>query len=262
MDLAMLNIKALEVLGSPTGSGLLLPRVLVPVWSGHSERATLPSCLAALGVPKAERDPLGRWGAEGSDTYVRSYRALVRRLINLFVGKARSQDGYNELDEEDAILDTRRLFERRRVPPQAGEAALRDLMGASKGFFTSVAVMVDGGEELAGEEAKIREAVEAKAPDDEHEEFSFVISMNKRGGRSTLHRRDGCWRARRLCFGSFELVAGPDPPAENLFDHRCRDCWRAVALEKPGADSNRDDSTSTSSTSSSSSEPSGAARAA
>jgi hypothetical protein len=34
-----------------------------------------------MGVPKSERDPLGRWSPSGSDDYVRTYRALVNELI-------------------------------------------------------------------------------------------------------------------------------------------------------------------------------------
>ena len=96
-DLAAMNSKVLELLKVPAvglrgsaGDASLLAAVLVPVWSGHSERATLASGLAALGVPRGERDPLGRWCAEGSDTYIRSYRALVKRLVQLFVNMARS----------------------------------------------------------------------------------------------------------------------------------------------------------------------------
>ena len=57
-----------------------------------------------------------RWGCELaglSDTYTRSYRALLNRLVQLFVNKARCSGGYAELGEEDAILDMRRLFEKR-----------------------------------------------------------------------------------------------------------------------------------------------------
>jgi len=49
-------------------------------WTEHSERATLPSGLAALGIPKSDRDLLGRWTPEGSDQYVRTYNAVVSRM--------------------------------------------------------------------------------------------------------------------------------------------------------------------------------------
>ena len=68
-------------------------------WTGHSERATLTSALAAHGVSKDDRDPLGRWAPEASDEYVRTYRALVRRLVGLYVRAAHRKDADKRYDE-------------------------------------------------------------------------------------------------------------------------------------------------------------------
>ena len=65
----------------------------------------MTSSLAALGVSKSDWDPLGRWAASGSDDYVRSYRALVRRLVGVFVMGTRSGMAYRDLDEESAMDD-------------------------------------------------------------------------------------------------------------------------------------------------------------
>ena len=47
-----------------TGAPLLPGRA--PLWwTGHSERSTVTSGLAAMGITKSERDPLGRWSPEG-----------------------------------------------------------------------------------------------------------------------------------------------------------------------------------------------------
>ena len=156
-NIAALNTKVLEMLKVPVlddkDAGLekmqydeekMLCDDLVPVWSGHSERATLASGLAAFGVPRSERDPLGRWCAEGSDTYVRSYRALVKKLVLLYVTKAMSQDGYIDMDEEDAIFDTRRLFEKRGVDVAKAEAGLKDLTSVAKDFFKVLADKYNG----------------------------------------------------------------------------------------------------------------------
>ena len=222
-DLAAMNAQVLEALVVPGSGGTpLLAKILVPVWSGHSERATLASCLAALGVPRADRDPLGRWCAEGSDVYVRSYRALVKRLVLLFVVGARAPGGFADLDEEDAILDTRRLFEKRGVDMVAGGAAVRQLVVYSKAFFADAPVVVDPLEVKA-----VEGEVPAAEPDsDEGETAEFVVALACRGSRATLHRRDGCWRARRLAFRSFEFVAGPELPGEEFYNSKCKDCWR------------------------------------
>ena len=49
---------------------LLIPQ-LCSYWTPHSPRSFLPTCCAALGVHKQERDVLGRWAKQGSDRYVR-----------------------------------------------------------------------------------------------------------------------------------------------------------------------------------------------
>lgn len=54
------------------GGNALIPHGWERFWTEHSERATLSSGLAALGVQKPERDLLGRWKPEGSDQYART----------------------------------------------------------------------------------------------------------------------------------------------------------------------------------------------
>ena len=224
----------------------MVPAALVTVWSGHSERATVASGLAALGVPRAERDPLGRWCAEGSDTYIRSYRALVKRLLQLFVSKARSLDGFVDLDEEDAILDGRRLFQKRGVDTEEGEKALTALLAASKAFFAAAVVVVQDGA-LDGKGTDAGPALEAGGDSDQEADYQYIVASTGRGRRATLHRRAGCWRAQRLAFGSYEFAQVL--PDEGLYDKKCRDCWRARAAA-PSVDVAA--SSSTGSTSSSS----------
>ena len=65
--------------------------------------------MAAIGVPKQERDPLGRWSPGGCEDYVRTYRAVVKRLVGKFVSAARSPTAFDDLDEADAIDDAQRV---------------------------------------------------------------------------------------------------------------------------------------------------------
>ncbi len=71
-DMAILGKKVLEVTKVPVwcadgtgtwceGSVPLIPPPLLNGSTGHSERCTLPTLLAEMGVPKQDRDPLGRW---------------------------------------------------------------------------------------------------------------------------------------------------------------------------------------------------------
>ena len=61
-------------------SAAILQRAGIPAmaqgfWTEHSERSVLITGLSVLGVTGPEKDLLGRWKPEGSDTYARSYGA-------------------------------------------------------------------------------------------------------------------------------------------------------------------------------------------
>ena len=77
---------------------------MVQAWTGHSERATLASALATVGVGKEERDYLGRWAPQASDGYVRTYRALVRKLVWKFTEEVKTGHAFKSFEEEDTYL--------------------------------------------------------------------------------------------------------------------------------------------------------------
>ena len=81
----------------------LIPETWERFWSEHSERSTLTSCLAAVGVAKPDRDLLGRWKPEGSDTYIRTYNAAVTRMQHQYAKVIRSGQGYKEFDEGSVL---------------------------------------------------------------------------------------------------------------------------------------------------------------
>ena len=70
--------------GMVATAGLLSAmNLLAPVqgyWTEHSERSVLPTGLSVLDTAPSDKDILGRWKPEGSDTYARSYKARVARL--------------------------------------------------------------------------------------------------------------------------------------------------------------------------------------
>ena len=50
-----------------------LPLELQGYWAEHSERSALPTALSLMEVPPKDKDLLGRWKWEGSDTYARCF---------------------------------------------------------------------------------------------------------------------------------------------------------------------------------------------
>ena len=98
--------------------GRLIPSGWERFWSEHSERATLSSGLAALGVEKSDRDLLGRWCPEGSDVYVRTYNAIVKKMQKRIVAVLRGEAAYEELDEGSILEELKVWLREKWTVPQ------------------------------------------------------------------------------------------------------------------------------------------------
>ena len=61
--------------------------------------------------------------------------------------------------------------------------------------------------------------------DEEEPVAKYIVSFTRGGTCARLHKAMGCWRARRLDFGKYELV-DLDPPPQELYSDYCRKCWR------------------------------------
>ena len=81
-----------------------MPAIVQGFWTEHSERSVtvLPTGLGVLSVSGPEKDFLGRWKPEGSDTYARSYGGRVAKLQLKFAVAARDENRYHILDEREA----------------------------------------------------------------------------------------------------------------------------------------------------------------
>ena len=122
----------------------------------------------------------------------------------------RGENGFALLDEENAILDTSRLFERKGIGLDAGKVSMGRLIEKAKAFFVEIGGEVeDPAEKAITNLDRVSEMKEDKTKDDSEEsdaEYEFVVSLAQRGAKASLHRRGGCWRARRMAFGSYEVL--------------------------------------------------------
>ena len=91
----------------------LLHHDAVSCWSGHSERSTIVSALAALGFKKERRDQLGRWSPKGSDEYIRTYRKVVTDLVGSYVDAAVKWDAGNEIGEWETFELLRKSLQKK-----------------------------------------------------------------------------------------------------------------------------------------------------
>jgi hypothetical protein len=213
--------------GWARGETLLLIPPLDAGWTGHSERSTLPSIFAAAGVPKSERDPLGRWSPSGSDDYVRTYRSLVKGLAARFRSLVMAGAIFDALDEDDAISDVVSIIEGKlegegAKVKEAGQA----LVVLSKTFYQALAAAA--GDVRAGPPSAAGPAINPEPATGEHVQDEvpapYLIAMTGHGRILCLHRREGCWRSRALEFRSFEWV-DMSPVPEELYTRHCLLCW-------------------------------------
>lgn len=236
--------------------------VLSAFWTEHSERATLPTGLGLLRTPKEERDMLGRWKPDGSDTYQRMYNGVVSRLQLQFGNAARRKDRTTVLDERDIVESAmswvtdrceqisdenvqkvlKHLQESLKWPPSAGWEPAEEDMDAS-----GLAVVLQE-DEIENANEGLHKKVERK----EQRQPLFVV-VNNGSKCKRLHKsRGGCWMGREMNFkSSVEYYA---LPSTEEFTHYCKVCW-----PKSGPVS-ADDSSSSSSTSSSRSVDSSSSR--
>eukprot|EP00913_Durusdinium_trenchii_P024043 g22581.t1 len=195
-------------------SGRLIPSGWERFWSEHSERATLPSGLAALGVEKSSRDLLGRWCPEGSDVYVRTYNSIVRKMQKKIVAVLRGEAAYEELDEGCVLEELKVwLHEKWTVPEdQAGRAveAWKDKIGVKGRPQATIPIseeettIYDGSQSEKEEDNKAQRDPKRRKMNealDEEREGNYVV-VYRRAGRGTLHRlgEKRCWMAKKRVF--------------------------------------------------------------
>ena len=256
-DLAAMGHRVLQEVRVPVlRNGAWLPGpvrmvqgALSAAWTGHAERATLPSALAALGVQRSDRDTLGRWGPEGSDEYVRTYKIVVTRLLEKYVAHARSSCAKVALEEEAAYSGARVALMEKGYARDAVDNALFDLEEKCDSVYRALRTEVverHSGKQVV-EHVERNEEVEVVGVDEgmDYQELpTYVIVSTRRGQVARLHRAGGCWRVRRGGFAHMENFFGSDPPDGALFTDACRRCWPGGP---PAEDSSDGDSTSTTS---------------
>ena len=225
--------------------GRLIPDGWERFWTEHSERATLVSGLAALGVAKSERDLLGRWKPEGSDQYVRSYNAAVGRLQNQFAQPIKVGEGYNAFDEGSVLEELKLwLVEKWQVDQKiacdavdAWKEKIRpytpfaDLVeGKETGEFAGPQPLFDSSSSsssgtessTSGDESGVKKRRVEKL--DEDRGTGYVVVYN-RIDRGKLHRAGakGCWMARSRKFK--RAMVYESLPEATEYTTRCMLCW-------------------------------------
>jgi len=230
--------------------------ILSTFWTEHSERATLPTGLALLRCPREERDLLGRWKPDGSDTYVRMYSGVVTRLQQQFAKAARGKDRFKVLDEQEVIESAISwMTDRVEVWDDADiQHAIRWLEASMRWEPQLTWERVGEEDPVTAGDVEVPNLERAEVPPErdvreERNAAYIVVHTSKKCKR--LHKvRDGCWMGREMVFkSSEEFVEMPD---KSLYTHVCKVCWpksSTVMEESSSSSSSTSSSNSQSSTS-------------
>ena len=221
---------------------------LASFWTEHSERATLPTGLAMVGVVKTDRDMVGRWKPDASDSYIRSYNGLVAKLQNKFAVACRQEDRSKLLDEIDVVESALAWLKARKNEIFADErqGIVSKLEEVLKEFSRPEEAWVE--QEEFDDDTPLSELMPMKTdketinPGVAHRQVGYVVVHNNARCKR-LHKIDGgCWMARSKIFKTAEEYV--EMPDDAKFTHVCKVCW---PKQQDDDVSTEDDSSSTTS---------------
>ena len=221
-----------------------LPGVVQGFWTEHSERAILPTALSLQDVAPQDKDLLGRWRPEGSDTYARAFGGRVARLQAQFARAARRPDRYEVLDERDIAATLEHWLEQRGV---LNDSQIAELVGPLRETWRAAKLDDPDGEvgvppfvasEDLSRDSSASESSEQSSPSKQlgkrikvqEREARYVI-VELPGGVARLHKAgsQGCWMGRRRAFRSSREYV--EAPARHAYTHVCKLCWPKGGLD-------------------------------
>ena len=252
-DMAAYSCCLRKLLLNPLDHEPMIPEDLGSFWTEHSERATLPTCLAMLGLSTTDRNLVGRWKPDASDNYIRSYNGLISQFQNKLAKTLRKHDRSKILDEVDVQESALAWLKTRRTEISHEECGriIQRLEGSLRYFeeqgLAEFEEMLDGEDSLDEEDMRDLTA-EVPAERVQRECKYVVVHVNNRCKR--LHRTvHGCWMARERMFKHADEFN--EVPEDSSYTHVCKICWPESKAEDS---SSEDTSSSTSSSDSDNSE--------
>ena len=221
-----------------------LPGVVQGFWTEHSERAILPTALSLQDVAPQDKDLLGRWKPEGSDTYARAFGGRVARLQAQFARAARRPDRYEVLDERDIAATLEHWLEQRGV---LNDFQIAELVEPLRETWRTAKLDDPDGEvgvppsvapENLSRDSSASESSEQSSPSNQlgkrikvQEREALYVIVELPGGVARLHKagRQGCWMGRRRAFRSSREYV--EAPARHAYTHVCKLCWPKGGLD-------------------------------
>ena len=196
-------------------------------WTGHSDRATLPTWAAALNIEKSRIDYVGRWRPGESAAYNRLALQMVIGVQAEVAQAARHCKG-EDIFFESLVLKELGLHAKKRGTAERDIEQMLLKINASREICT--------GADSSGDcSAPSIDEIEVLDPLDEVEvdlgpaggvevlsAGRRVVSITKNGSCRTLHVVGSCWRVPGLHFRNYNLL---DEGERGIYRHLCKDCF-------------------------------------
>ncbi len=242
------DLKRVEMADDPSGIEGSRRLVLIPdvsgYWSEHSERVTMVSWAAALGVDPESRRRWGRWKPSTDEEYAKTTLTMVLAAQKLVAEKLRLSWGRSDLVEDEVLLGElghwleERCFTEHEIDEQLRR--LRHVRRSRRWRRTDDQRPLELEDGSLGDEPltpKFSDAADAPDPlplEDavvdleagalEVSVGTFVLSIVGRSKRRTLHRVGSCYRKPGIHYKEF-LVVGDDRPLLEAGERLCTSCF-------------------------------------
>ncbi|CAE8624964.1 unnamed protein product [Polarella glacialis] len=205
-------------------------------WTDHSERNVLASIAAFLNLPKADRDYLGRWSADGSDEYLRTSRQVVHKVQAQVAQGIRDSFVAGGVDLEDCLGDNG-LAEYLQSKGVSGEVASECVEGfrvkrleasSTDDGFGAVQQLALAERERPKMDAETQEQADATDRQSESADPSaslaplYFLSFTRKRKFARLHMISGCAIVPGVRVASFEYLCTVD---EQPWNDYCKKCW-------------------------------------
>mmetsp|Transcript_25222 Transcript_25222/g.40376 ORF Transcript_25222/g.40376 Transcript_25222/m.40376 type:complete len:674 (+) Transcript_25222:59-2080(+) len=251
----LMAVSALQATKVGEEAGEELPLLLDGVqvfWTEHSDRATLPTWAAMIGVSKEDADRLGRWQPSESEAYVRAARTVVLRVQDRVAVRIRTA-GKNDLTGEEELLEKLEEFlTRRGMPDEMIAEQLRRLR-----FHRTSEILIGVSppeEQICEDVEQVLVEMEGAVPGTAEElplsHGALFVSLSRAGRPQTVHKVGSCWRRPGVDYKHYvALDEGELQSPSSQFSKVCSECF-PKGLEELNISSSEDDSSNSSSDSS------------
>ncbi len=208
-------------------------------WSEHSERVTMASWSAALGIQQEVIKRWGRWRPSVDEEYVKTTQILVTKAQAEVARRVKSEGLKTDLvGEEEVISQVEERLRERGVAEEIIKKQSKRFRFYRLAYRESMEGAVESGEKdeanaevtsMAGSAVEPFDFEELEAESEQPLSVvgmgTFVMSIVGRSKKRTLHRVGSCYRIPGVDYRDY-VVIGDDRPTLIQGEKLCGSCFR------------------------------------